>query len=107
MNDPLDAKRCTKCLKEYPPTLEYFYADPQYSDGLRQRCKDCVKARGRQYYYEHHDERIEYGRRYMVKNRPTLIEYKRQQRAAIKAQKAAAQYAAVVAYFAAELVDAE
>lgn len=39
---------CTKCLKEFPATLEYFYAHPRGKFGLNNVCKPCQKEKARQ-----------------------------------------------------------
>lgn len=36
-------KKCTKCKKELPATLEYFFARKQRASGLNSWCKDCHK----------------------------------------------------------------
>lgn len=40
-------KICTKCKRELPATLEYFYADKRVKGGLLSRCKECVRAANR------------------------------------------------------------
>ena len=58
-----DLKKCTLCLNEYPPTLEYFYKGKK---ALRSRCKTCCNFQTRQspnfkinslkYYYRHQEK---------------------------------------------------
>lgn len=36
-------KVCSKCKREFPRTLEYFYAHPVTRDGLTYVCKSCQK----------------------------------------------------------------
>ena len=36
-------KICSKCKRELPATLEYFYYCKDYKDKLRHHCKDCWK----------------------------------------------------------------
>ena len=68
----LKTKVCTKCGRELPLTVEYFYRDKHKSCGFRNDCKDCCKknweknkdrynARAREYYRKN----IEY-----FKNKP-------------------------------------
>lgn len=40
MNE-IEYRRCTKCGKEYPATLEFFYKDK--GDRLKTQCKECDK----------------------------------------------------------------
>jgi len=42
-------KTCTKCGKEYPATLEYFYADKRYKDGLIWWCRECRRRASKKY----------------------------------------------------------
>jgi hypothetical protein len=46
-------KKCTKCGKEKPVTLEYFYKKPDNKDGFCHDCKVCKKS-----YYEANKEVI-------------------------------------------------
>jgi hypothetical protein len=57
-----DLKKCTMCLNEYPPTLEYFYKGKK---ALRSRCKTCLitnsiksinhNTNALKYYYKNQD----------------------------------------------------
>lgn len=38
-------KRCTKCGREFPPTLEYFYRNKAVKSGLVAQCKTCANER--------------------------------------------------------------
>lgn len=44
-----ETKICTKCKKDLPATLEYFYCWNQHEDGLRHHCKDCWKQYNKKY----------------------------------------------------------
>lgn len=48
-------KLCTKCLKEFPATFEYFHRHRGMADGLRTWCKLCVLESCRQYRISHRD----------------------------------------------------
>lgn len=52
MNTP--TKRCSKCQRELPATLEYFKKATHHKDGLTSRCKDCERERLREYMREKH-----------------------------------------------------
>lgn len=45
-------KRCPGCDTHKPATTEYFYAEPNRSDGLAGRCKECHKTRMQRYWKE-------------------------------------------------------
>lgn len=47
-------KICSKCSKEYPATVEYFYRDSSAEDGFRCECKFCQQALYAKYYKEKH-----------------------------------------------------
>ena len=38
MTDDKPTKRCTKCKRKHPATLEYFH---KYLNGLTSICKEC------------------------------------------------------------------
>ena len=42
-------KVCTKCHKEYPATLEFFYIHSLGKHGLRPRCKSCLSKIAKEY----------------------------------------------------------
>lgn len=61
---PQGFKRCTKCGKIKPATLEYFYAvsgNKGNKDGFKPRCKSCMIEDGRQKqgYYDNEFERLQ------------------------------------------------
>jgi len=58
-----EMKICSKCNKELPATLEFFYGDIRLSGGLANPCKQCKKDY----------ERTEHGRNM---NRKRWIKYK-------------------------------
>jgi hypothetical protein len=41
--NPLE-KRCSKCRRFFPATLEFFNKDKKHTDGLRSDCKECRKS---------------------------------------------------------------
>ena len=45
----METKICTKCGEELPATLEYFYKDKTYTNGLRGSCKKCEIKRSKEY----------------------------------------------------------
>lgn len=38
-------KRCSKCERLYPPTLDHWRRDKTTSDGLTRQCKVCLMAK--------------------------------------------------------------
>lgn len=40
---------CKKCGDKYPPTLEYFVADPRIPRGIRALCKPCKRKQNKDY----------------------------------------------------------
>ena len=63
-------KICTKCERELPATLEYFYyynseyKGKKYGDGLRYQCKDCWK----EYKQKHRKQVAKNRKEYKKKN---------------------------------------
>lgn len=53
-------RRCTKCGREFPATLEFFHKQKTGKYGLSSRCKDCKKE------YAKSDERRAYNRAYYL-----------------------------------------
>jgi 5-methylcytosine-specific restriction endonuclease McrA len=43
-------KRCTKCEREFPATIEYFHRHPKAQYGLQTRCKECAKQIAAEYH---------------------------------------------------------
>lgn len=63
-------KRCSKCKREFPATLEYFQSQKSKSrkDGLHSWCKECKQA----------DQR-KHNKRYYANNREKVIESSKEQ----------------------------
>lgn len=38
-----DLRHCNKCGNDWPPTLDYFFADKRTGHGFRSPCKQCIK----------------------------------------------------------------
>jgi len=102
-----EAKVCSRCGEDFPPTSEYFHRQKDGKNGLRADCKKCVKKSSHEYYelnkesitkynreYDrvnqkktterqktyhilHNEHRIDYGKIYREKNRKLLAENKR------------------------------
>ena len=64
-------KKCGKCGKKYPATLEYFYKDISKKDGLHSVCKKCRIKYGKKY----RQENKEYIRKYCKEHREELRKY--------------------------------
>lgn len=63
-------KICSKCAKELPLTIEYFYSrgDGSSDDGFRGQCMDCCRKRGKEYYGENLDVVLKRGRTHYKTN---------------------------------------
>ena len=51
----MNLKKCVKCKREFPMTLEYFFARKQRASGVSSWCKDCHK----EYMIKYRDENRE------------------------------------------------
>lgn len=82
----MDKKTCTKCGVEKP--LTEYHASKKSPDGLRWRCKGCVKEyqqanrdrileQRREYYKTNHDHILERDRSYYEANRDKVVQRKR------------------------------
>lgn len=56
MSNSTPLRRCTKCGKTLPCTLEFFYKSKTSKAGLCTQCKDCAKATADKYYWEHKEQ---------------------------------------------------
>lgn len=52
------AKECRECLRELP--LSSFHKHKLLKDGVRNICKDCAKARAKNYYYGNREKKLKY-----------------------------------------------
>lgn len=68
-HDTTTLKTCTQCGEGKPATTEYFHACKETKDGLRGKCKDCIKNCQRAYYEAHKEN----SKAYYVANRQRLI----------------------------------
>lgn len=67
-------KTCSKCHKEYPATMEFFYKD---KGKLSSKCRACKKEYQKTYQIEHAHEQKEYKKRYREKNINHIKEHKK------------------------------
>jgi hypothetical protein len=64
-------KKCTKCKKSFPATLEYFH---KYRDGLKSRCKTCANTQSRECNKKRIEEVNEYKRKHYQANKDKYIQ---------------------------------
>ena len=57
-------KKCTKCGRELPATLEFFNGQSKTRDGLMYECKKCFAKRRATYNAAHRDEQHAYDKQY-------------------------------------------
>ena len=67
----MKTRKCTKCEKRFPETVDYFYRNKTKRDGLQFQCKECMKK----YYLEHQEELKARNKKYEVKRRGRKKEY--------------------------------
>lgn len=76
MADSKNSKKCTKCLIEFPNTLEYFYKGKKM---LRSYCKKCCSnqsmanpnnaIKSLEYYYDNQEKRQIYNMKNYIKRK--------------------------------------
>lgn len=64
-------KKCTKCKKSFPATLEYFH---KYKDGLKARCKTCANAASAACNAKRKEELAEYKHNHYQVNKDKYIQ---------------------------------
>lgn len=62
-------KVCTKCSREFPAALEFFYAHSGTRDKLHPRCKECHRAAGRAYNAANREAKNAHNRAYDAAHR--------------------------------------
>lgn len=73
-------KRCSRCERNFPATLEYFYAEKRHGPGaLRSTCKACTNAQNKE--TRDPDKLREYGRKWAEENRDSRRKSVREWRA--------------------------
>lgn len=89
--DSIPQRLCKKCNTSYPFTPEFWHKDKKGSGGLSSTCKECKKAKSRQWHAEnsdyvaerHHDwylNNIDHVRDYRSDNAEKITEQKREWR---------------------------
>jgi len=73
----MNNKKCTKCGKEFPATVEYFYRHTQIKDGLSPECKECSKKCCKKWTQANPDKVREYCKKWNKKNRDKTRETKK------------------------------
>lgn len=69
-------KRCTKCQREFPATLEFFHKDKNRKDGFRHQCKICVNI----YYRQNKHKILKKAKQYRETNKDKILECKKKYR---------------------------
>ena len=72
----INSKKCTKCKKEYPATLEYFF---KHKSGLEPSCKKSKQAKVMQHYHSNREVYQETHRRWRKNNRETDLKKRQEQ----------------------------
>lgn len=73
-------KKCTKCGKIYPATLEFFEKHPTTLDRLHTQCRECKRQHNREYYVQHREQLTQYARERRAKEPEKVHEEQKQQR---------------------------
>ena len=74
-------KRCTKCGRELPRTLDYFYREPRVKDGLATYCKTCVKLLAKAWQQANPARMAANRERYLLTHREQIRTHQRRYRA--------------------------
>lgn len=64
-------KRCRKCDEE--KDLSEFYSDKKSSDGKHSYCKECERARRREYHYKNHEKSTATSRAWKKRNKQKTL----------------------------------
>jgi len=72
-------KRCAKCKKEFPETIEYFYFRKD-SNKFGYFCKECEKEYSRQYTINNRKNISERRKEYIIKNKEKIRESQKRYR---------------------------
>ena len=67
-----ETKVCSRCKKQLPATIEFFYVDKHLKSGLCSACKKCHSIKNMEYHKNNHKrnrkKKREYARRYYQQN---------------------------------------
>ena len=75
-DDTTATRTCIKCGRELPATAEFFYKRKDGKSGLRSDCKDCRKAKSRDYCAVHSEENKARCRAYQAAHREEQAAYR-------------------------------
>jgi len=69
----LETKKCSKCNKEFPNTVEYFYQ--RKCGRVNSDCKTCVKTTAKQYYFDNKTKVLNRAKSYYTDNKEMVRKY--------------------------------
>lgn len=69
-------RACSKCGNIYPLTSEHWHRDRTAKDGFCYACKECAKARSRQWSADNQDYAREQKRQYCAENKERIQQYR-------------------------------
>lgn len=52
MSNNVPMRQCTRCKKEFPATVEYFYPNKTGKYGLNSTCRQCARDERKEYYWK-------------------------------------------------------
>lgn len=70
-------KVCTKCGREWPVTTEFFSPSQKTPGKLKAECRECGRARGREWHKRNPDRAREHQRKRNAQNGDKVRQYKR------------------------------
>ena len=68
-------KTCTRCGREFPATLEFFYPRKDLKSGIASECRDCHYDRCHKSYLDHQEERRARQHRYYEEHKEEAAVY--------------------------------
>jgi hypothetical protein len=71
----METKICTKCGKELPATIEYFYKDTTVKSGLHASCKTCKSERSEKAYLKNKEKILKQQAKYKQEHKKQISEY--------------------------------
>lgn len=71
-------KRCYRCGRMFPATGDYFHSRKTAKDGLNRECKECNRAKSREWYHSNQERGKATRRAWAEANREANSNYKRE-----------------------------